>query len=289
MSQSLLQAPHPALVGGHLPRQYVRKNGRAEIRDVYVDMSPYIMTVDEESGDSVVNVPGDGSAHASMSNDQSGVIDIRRLSALATSDEYLVSVNDTKKRRDLCNQPVHARTIFGKSGRELELPFPLFLDLSQTLYFTFTDKSGLANYVRPAFYGYKYYRSDALERIVRPSFPDIGLAQPYFYTTDSQVSLSALGADTVYVTAIGGADFFLNMLLCHSTGAFKFKIYDVSRSRSWTSGYIHSSLLGNAEYNRRLFEGQVLRRTSQLKIELTDLSGSANLVYLTFIGINYWV
>lgn len=269
------------------PYVYNASKGKYEPHEVYLRSSPYIITLDDVSGDNNILVPLNSTNNGAMSNDQSGILDIRRLTSVADSDEYLVLIKDTRRRQELMNQAIHKKCIFGQSGRDFELPWPLYIYYSNTLTFWFQDKSGSNNDVRLAFFGSKHWRHDPDPwSQLKEAIPDIEVAFPYFYTTDSPVSLGVGVQDTTYITTVGHADFFLQKILSHSTGPYLFKIYDPYGFRAWSSGWVHSSLLGNAEYNFRHDE-QVLLRTTQLNIELKNLHTAQNEIYLTLAGINY--
>lgn len=147
------------------------------------------------------------------------------------------------------------------------------------------DLSGNENQIRLAFSGFKMYAQDAMQDILRRN-PCARAARPFFYTTDSSIELGSGETKNGYITTSSSADFFLTGLLSHSTGNYKFKIYDLYNGQSWTSGYIHSSMIGSAEYNK-IIEPQLLNRKARLRIEFVDLSSATNKIYFTLAGINY--
>jgi hypothetical protein len=270
----------------NLKQIYRKEKEKYILNDGFKMSSLYFLTIDESAGDSLVTIPANSTVNAQMSTDNSGAIDIRHLSSVATSDQYLVSIQESGRKRDFMNQPIHAKCLFGKSGRFLELPFPIFLGQSHALFFSFTDLSGFTNYIRPAFAGARYHFAQAFDKL-HEQYPDAKKASPYFYTTNSPVSLSGSGSATAYITFLGIADFVIHNPLVYSTGAFKVKIYDALNSRSMTSGYIHSDNFGNAEYNK-VFAGTVIQRSTTLRFDFVDLSTSTNNIYFSFSGINYW-
>jgi len=219
--------------------------------------------------------------------DRSGTVDIRFFSSVATSDQYLITIQESANRREMMNQPIHARSLFGKNGRYLELPFPLFLGESLAFFFTITDLSGSTNYIRPAFVGTKYHFEGALDRLYA-QYPDSKIASPFFYTTNSPVSLAGSGSATAYITILSSADFVLSSIIPYSTGAYKVKIYDALTSRAITSGYIHSDNFGIAEY-QRIFSGTVIQSGTTIRLDFVDLSTSTNNIYFTLAGVNYWI
>ena len=250
-----------------------------------IPSSPYIWTTEESSGDSVVTVSANSSNGRPMENDKSGLLDIRRFCAVATSHNFLIDILNNATGEKLSNQPIHASNILGKNGRDFDLPCPLYIEPTQSLFLTLYNLSDDENSIRLAFSGFKMYCQDAMQEVLRRN-PEARIARPFFFTTDSEIELSSGETKNGYITTSASADFFLKNILSYSTGNYKFKIYDLYNGQSWTSGYIHSSMLGSAEYNK-IIEPQLLQRKARLRIEFVDLSSATNKIYFTLAGINY--
>lgn len=250
---------------------------REQIKDQ--NSNPFFLTIDEFSGDSVITCPANQTVRYGMTNNASGIISLTKLAATATADNYLVSLLDNRKSLELCNQPIHSRCLFGINGRPLSLPFPIYLDLNQTLFLTINDLSGAPNIIRFSFQEEKVYNKDFPHTIIEKNYT-------YFYTTDKSMNLPAGTTEIIgYIKFKGDADFILKRIFSYSTGIYKFKVTDTGTGKAWQNGWIHSSMLGNAQYFKD-FKAQIIERQSKLRIQFINLSGAPNSVYFTLVGIN---
>lgn len=245
-----------------------------QLIDQTKDTTPYIVTIDENNGDAVISLSGNASNKYSMTNGQDGIIVITHVGAIATSMNFLITINDAKRSRDLSNGPIHANTILGNEGRLFKLSQPIILDKNQTLFCTITDLSGSSNTIRLFFIGTKFYR-------------EVGTNQntfPCFFTTDSSIQLSSGSSGIYYVTLSRGKNFLLDRILAYCSGVFKFRITDLRRGLMWGSSWISSEALASAQYNETLGKW-FLYDNSKLKIEVMDLSNATNNIYFTFAGV----
>jgi len=255
---------------------------------VLIASTPYDLTWDEQAGDSVVSVPAAGTARRNMSNDKAGAIDLRRLKGIATSQDYTLFIFDNEYQRYMSNRPIHSRLIVGNGQRPFELPIPMLLHETQSLVVDLADLSGAPNDVRLAFEGQRYY-FDARSLIDELS-PASRMARPFFYTTDSGITIGAgVGTEVVaYITFISDADFYLRRMLTYSTGAYKVRVSNVGTGFELMNGWIHSGMIGgNAEYYRD-FEPQIFQRKTQFKLRFQNLTGSSNTVYFALAGFNIY-
>jgi hypothetical protein len=246
-------------------------------------------TSEETAGDSVITLAGGASTRVAVPNDNSGIIDIRELSATATSDSYTLTLENSYHQRNHSNRALESRLLLGGSGRAHKVPFPIMLDYSNDLYFDVTDTSGVANSIRLNFSGIKHYHPDAMK-----AFYDISYLNArgffYVYTTDSSVTLPATTAETTATITIANAeDFVVFRILSQSEEAYKFKLENVQNAKSWSNGWIHSDTIGNAEYYWD-FEPQFIPRKTQLKLRMINLDPvpmATNNVYFALVGISY--
>jgi len=235
---------------------------------------PYILTVDESNNDSIVTLSALGSSRPAFTNGNFGFIEIESLGVKATSKEFIVELESSSINRKLSNRAIHANTIFGASGKFLMLPKKIVLEKNHALFLNVSDLSDSINYLRFFFHGKKISDNKKYD----------SNEYTFFYTTDSNIELSANEEKTEYITFDYG-NFILHNLHCYSDGAFKFKISNTRDGLAWSNGWIHSDSLSSAEYNR-IFEKAKIEKNSKLKIEIVDLSSAANRIFFTLIGIN---
>lgn len=252
---------------------------------VLLETSPFNFGFDESANDSVVNLTAFGGSTRTMSNDESGVIDIRTLSSVATSFEYTVNIKCSRMSDNLNNKALHAKTIFGTQGRPFRLPYPIVLPRTQSLIFSLSDLSGSSNDVRLTCQGFKYY-FDA-EKLIYANLPLHTKVSSFFYTTDVPVTLASLASDVAYIK-LDSHDFIIYGITAHSTGAFLYKMSDVNLGRAFQNGYVHSSHLGTAEYQNNWEQRILIKKNTQLKFDLKNLTSSNNNIYLTLFGVTIY-
>jgi len=267
----------------HVPF-YILEKKELEVNPVYPQATPYILTIDESSGASYVLLGADSSQRISMSNDDSGVVIANTLLTTATSRDFTCYFFDTRRQQYLSNRAIHSETILGIEGRGFELPYPIIIDRRSDLLVTLADLSGAGNTVRLFFNGTKHYSNEIRKAIDSLSFVN-DKCMPYFYTTDSAVTMLASTSATGYITMNSDFDFYVHRITSKSTGVYKLKISDSRTNRPWGNGVYHSSCIGNAEYNYDFKMPQKLPRNCQLKLDFTDLSTALNSVYITLTGV----
>lgn len=261
---------------------YDTKNQKRIDNPALLQTSPFYFGFDESGSDSVVTLSANSSQNRFMSSDQSGMIDVRTISAVATSFEFTAKITDTKINFELSNRPLHAKTLFGTQGRPFRLPYPIVLPKTQNLNFLLTDLSGSSNSIRLTCHGFKYY-FDA-ENVIYRRLPLHSIVSSFFYTTDTDVSLAGSASDVNYIK-IETHDFLAYGITAYSTGAFLLKISDVNLGRAFQNGYIHSSHLGIAEYQNNWDQPILIKKKTQLRFDFTNLTGSTNNIYLNLFGV----
>lgn len=243
---------------------------------------PFILCPNESSGDNVLSVSANSSLRWPFSNDQSGLIEIRTLSMLATSENFLVEIIENGRNSSCSNRAVHAKTIFGTFGKPFKLPCPILLPKLQTIQSELTDLSGNENDIRLAFGGYKWFSVDLRDYYASAKFNDS--QRFYCFTTDSTVSLGGEGEDQNFISIENG-DFICFGINVYSQGNFTYRIYDVNMGRGWQNGYVPKNAFGSAEYQNEFINPILLKKKTKLRIEFVNLESSTNNIYITFYGI----
>jgi len=89
----------------------------------------------------------------------------------------------------------------------------------------------------------------------------------------------------LYLGIDADADFTVDKVYSDENGAFRVMILDTTSTYQWFSDPIRSAnFFGSAEYPNELPQSIDLKRNTQLKIEIEDLSGAANAGELVFEG-----
>ena len=250
--------------------------------------TPYMLTWDEQANDSVLSVAANGVQRRAMSNDKAGMIDLRRIKGTATSDEYRIYIFDNEYQRYLSNRQIHSNLIVGNGLRPYKLPIPLLLHETQSLIFDVTDLSGVPNDIRLTLEGHRYY-FDA-KKLFDQMSPATMVTRPFFYTTDSDVTITAaVGTAEVLatITFISDGDFYLKNILAYSDGAFRVRITDTGTGLNLMNGWIHSNILGgDSEYNVDFNPAMMFQRKTQVNLRFINLSGVDNRIFFAFAGYN---
>ena len=210
---------------------------------------------------------------------------------------FLLEFFDPGTNRLLQNAPIHSSTIVGVAARQFRLPESYFLnvgDSQRQLKCTLRDLSGNSNTVRLNLPGRRIYHKEAppdvaldLQRI----FGQGSRTYAYFLlpkeTRNNGVvtPISASGTGSFTFESDASADTELQKLMVASTGAFSFTLRERDTNRLLMPQAIHSQNgWGNAEFPYYFADTYLLERQKQLIMDVTDLSGSENYLYLTIAG-----
>lgn len=190
---------------------------------------------------------------------------------------------------DLQNNPIHHGFVFGTGEAPLPLAEPLYVPGGHALQALCQNLSStLAASLKMAAKGRKFNvdLSETIRREVAAAYDRRG-ARPFWLTLDNtSVTLTSLqNRSQQYMTMPSGWHFCAKRLHVESTGPFTLDIYDREGRRLTCDGPIDSRLLltpGGVDVS---VLGPLLTQPAQkLRFELTDISGAANTVYLTFHG-----
>ena len=214
-----------------------------------------------------------------------------------------LGINDGATPRWLCNAPVNVATIFGNNGKPYYLPTPLILPEMNILAARFTDVSGSSNAIRFSVWGGRYARPimdlDGQKKAQREqSRSYMGL--PFFYTiipspasgqTTGALQLLGNATSQQSIEIIGDSHFQLTQISAVSTGEFSLNIKDAASGESMIDGPagtnygISSNLIcGDGNFPWKLPFPITYKRGSKMILDIADLSGSTNQIFLTLAG-----
>lgn len=272
-----------AEIGENQPLLY--KNRDIEIDKFSKYIRPYDLVVDPYNADSKIDVSANGTADGSMSNDNSGIIDIRGLTASSTNLNYKIKILDNSSNQQLSNQAIHAQAIIG-TGKKPFPVFPFIINEGQSYSVSVEDLSGASNEIRPCFKGYKYFCD--VKKYLSPAYLE-ALSKSYFfiYTTREDIKLSAdQKGFRSSIKINSNHDFIAKHISFYSTGNFLIRIS--SNNSIMSNGWMHSSCIsGSAKDSYRYTQNVKFERTEVIEVEINNLESSDNEIYLAISGIAF--
>jgi len=271
--------------------------GNLVVNPAKMYVQPYILLPDSPN-EAVTVAANSASQPLVLTGPQEGPFEAFFLAARCTS--LAIRVTFEYRKRQLQNYGIHGQTILGCQYLNVVangfvgyiLPETLWLLPRETLIIQATDLSGDTNILKFSLHGRLYSVGatptsvSEIPKTLNMANRSMQMSAPFWYTTENPpLTLSA--NQTVQTSIHIGRDgaFELHKIGAYSTGAFSVVIYDPNSGRRLTSGAVHSDLLtGNAWFPYILAEPLFMKRNSWLKLDITDLSGSENSIYLTLAG-----
>lgn len=269
-----------------------KKTGRYLFDNLVFSVKPYYLVPDNanlnaSNPEQVQMTASSASAQLPIQSVEEGGIEIMSLSCERTA-ACLVEIADEVRKHKITGRPVHVDTVFGDGMEPFILPESIFTGRREPLLFRATDLSGSTNAIRPVFHGQRIITERArdpkvdaylLERQVRSRY-----ALPYLCPLDENPELTADQQSEFTFTQDARGHFEVRKLTYKSTGDFKFKITDET-GQSLSNNWVHASAgLGTAHEPFILAGPWVIKAGGNVKVEIKDLSGSANTIYLTLSG-----
>lgn len=209
-----------------------------------------------------------------------------------------------QERPVLMNREVHVSTIAsgggvtlpltgslsvaGSAGRPFRWPQSFFMNVVDgpgCIMARFRNLSASSNVIRFALVGRRWYHLQAPYHIanrMEEIFREGARTFPYFFTTDSDAVLSALG--TMNPTVRFGDDAYVEWCkgMAVSTGGFTVRIVETATGkRLMERPVINTLAFGNGEFPMLNWEETLFEPNYQLTFQLTDLSNAANTVWIT--------
>ena len=224
--------------------------------------------------------------------DSQGHFDWASIVGVSTSD-YLLEFFDPGSQRRLQNRPIHSACIVGNGQRQFFLPEPYFFNIGgsqRQLKCYLRDLSGAPNTVRLNLLGRRIYHKEAPPDVALDLQKKFGFGSrtySYFLSpnetkVDGTVTpVVGNGTSTFTFEADASADTEIQKLMVKSTGAFKFTLRERATNRLLMPNSVHSTNGWGSNFFPFYFDDTyLLERQKQLLMDVTDLSGSTNYLYL---------
>lgn len=228
--------------------------------------------------------------------DGDGAGDLRVMSLVAVArTPFLCELRELVENSGLLlqNAPVHHDHMFGVARQPFMLACPLYIPAGYALQGTITNLSTtVACSFKGALHGERW-NVDAppeLRQAVKDAYAASG-KKPFWLTLDrTSASLSASqGPVEYFLSAPSGYVFVPERLMFESTGIFNFDIWDHQTGRQLTyGGPIDSRLIApNGTFGGcdvKLLGPLMTEPQQKLRVQFTDTSGAANVIYMTLHG-----
>jgi hypothetical protein len=202
---------------------------------------------------------------------------------------------DGKTRKALCNTALNIGTVFGSGAQPYPMPEPLYSDQLRRLIVEFSDLSGSDNPVRLVGHANRVTEEKldtTCDEIKKQQDPKQFLKFPFFYTfDDGEVTLGANASTSIPITIDEDTHFLLKQISYVSTGRFSLNILDAIKGESIISapGSTNYNLpadliLGDPHFPYEFSEPILFQLKQRLIVNLTDLSGQTNNIFITLGG-----
>jgi hypothetical protein len=209
---------------------------------------------------------------------------------------WTVRLQQVGETRDLCNQPVHVRTMFGTAQFPAVLREPLFILSKDTLNMELQKISGGAVNVRAYMEGCQYFTwspdllsfpnaRQHMHNLVRKWMNRRRFIYPYWVTTEQPVELAANGNAQAIIRPGEQSQFEAFTVSVVATGNFGLEIREAKTGTSLINGQItQTNALGTAQLPTILPCKYLLPGGHYFTLRFEDLSGAPNSVYITIAG-----
>ena len=201
----------------------------------------------------------------------------------ATSGNIKLKYQDDSSGRYLIKTASDMRIIAGNFvGTPFIWPRPYIILAGTTFTVEAADASTVANVLRLAFLGGK----------IRPGTPPWekrfrGLV-PFVYNT-GLIDVAANGSMNLRIEVDNDAHFLVQKLTGFKVGSCTVSIREGSRDRDWQNQAVHfDCLFGNGQLPNVMYANRFVYRGSVVTIDVNDLSGLANQVELSFVGVKLY-
>lgn len=208
----------------------------------------------------------------------------------------MAQVADGQSMLTLMNGPIHVDTVFGNNLLPFRLSEALYIDNQRSVDWRFTDISGSSNAARLVAHAVRYMGvqfDPRLQRIRQRMAEKQYISAPFWYTNDTgAITITASSTATGQISIAPDHSFELMKITASATsGLYDLNLINVSRGKSLINApgnqnYSTSAGLwvGTAQYPYIFPEPVLFEAGEKILINLTDRSGSDNVIYLTLHG-----
>lgn len=209
---------------------------------------------------------------------------------IATSDEMHVRISDDSYGRFMHNTiPLDLRNISGTAISHITpngfkpfvWPIRYLIAAGNTITLEVADFSGSTNLLRLVFHGAK------LRHGLAPWDKKWKLKFPFFL--NETVSLDANGTASINLSVGTDADFLIKSLTAVRTGAALITVKSGDTDEQWTNQPLHiDNMFGNSQYPHEMNAPRHIRKGTVINVTLQNLTGSTNVIRLSFGGIKLY-
>lgn len=245
--------------------------------------------------------PGDTALGIPFRIDTQGHFEWAYLMSLATSKNFLVKVFDPGTRRDLMNNFIHAATLLGTAQRPGLLPETYLLNTENAgreLQLSVRNLSAAPNNVEIALHGRRWYHMEAppdVQEDIRKKFKQRERTTAYWLTPDGGPGFTVPAGGALVdqaaplFVADDEADTEVFKVTTFSTGPFEFRLRELASNRFLMNDFVRvENGWGTAEFPFVFQESLLIERNYKVAVEVRDLSGANNTIFLTFWCRRLW-
>jgi len=217
-----------------------------------------------------------------------------------TSNAFLVNVFDPGTRRNLMNEPIHAGTLLGTARRPAILVETYLLNTENAgreLQLDFQNLSMAPNNVDVVLHGRRWYHRESppdVQEDLRKKFGMKERTTAYWLTTKGGAFVIPAGGGLLdnqapIITADDEADTEVFKITAVSTGPFEFRLRELASNRTLMNDFIRvENGFGTPEFPFVFQESLLIERNYKVAVDVRDVSGMNNTVFLTFWCRRLW-
>lgn len=209
---------------------------------------------------------------------------------------FTVRMKDNGSVREFMNRAIHIRTFAGTAQTPALLREPYFFLSQNSISCYFTKVAGGATTMRMALVGAEYFpwspeflrrpvASSTLRRVINRWLERRKYVNPYWLTTETPVNLLA-NATTDFFMKVGDDGHFQAFTMSAvSTGNFGWQLSEAKTNQTICNGQVtQANSLGTANFPTLLPTEYTIPAGYRLRLQLTDLSGAPNAIFITIAG-----
>ena len=209
------------------------------------------------------------------------------------NSDFTIKIFDPGTRRDLMNEEIHAGTLAGTGRRPGILVETYFLNTENAerqLQISVRNLRALPNNIQITLHGRRWYHKEAppdVQQMMREKFKNKERTTTYWLTTKNGAFTLAAGAELVnsaapIIEADDEADSEVFKITAVSTGEFEFRLREIATNRFISNEFVRKENgWGDAEFPFVFQETLLIERNYDVAVDIRDLSGAPNTVYLT--------
>ncbi len=210
--------------------------------------------------------------------------------------DWTVRLKQVGEVRELMNNPVHVRTLFGTAQFPMVLREPLFIPSQGAIEAQLQKVAGGNANIRMYLEGCQYFTwspdlltfpkaREHLQGIVRKWMNRRRSVHPYWMTTPGPVALAGGATARVTMRPGEGSQFEAFTLSSISTGNYLLEIKEVRTGQTLMNGQVtRNNAVGNNLLPTILPSKWLIPGGHYLSLRFTDLSAAPNSIYLTIGG-----